>query len=166
MESNYCGQLLPYSRKLSREKTFTNFAVLWRFAKVFFAKFGGVVSFGKAEVSNLRRFSPWKSYFSPIRESFLPWKFSAIRYRLRGILLPLLFEVCTGAGPVDALEVQSSNSNTKVSRVQVHSQSEGTTRSFGVRLTSQSMHFRSQEYQNTVEPLYNGHPWDPKFCPL
>ena len=39
-------------------------------------------------------------------------------YHFRGILLPLLFEVCTGAGPVDALEVQSSNSNTKASRVQ------------------------------------------------
>ena len=49
-------------------------------------------------------------------------------YCLRGILLPLLFEVCTGANPVDALEVQSSNSNTKVSRVQVHPLSEGVTR--------------------------------------
>ena len=31
-------------------------------------------------------------------------------YRLRGILPPLLFEVCTDAGPVDALEVQSKQS--------------------------------------------------------
>ena len=38
-------------------------------------------------------------------------------YRLRGILLPLLFKVCTGTDPMDALKVQSSNSNTKVSRV-------------------------------------------------
>ena len=38
-------------------------------------------------------------------------------FSLRGILLSVFFEVCTGAGPVDALEVQSSNSNTKVSRV-------------------------------------------------
>ena len=22
------------------------------------------------------------------------------------------------------------------------------------------------EAVSTVEPLYNGHPWDPKFCPL
>ena len=35
---------LPYSGKLSREKTFANFTVLWLFAKVFFAKFGGVAS--------------------------------------------------------------------------------------------------------------------------
>lgn len=27
---------------------------------------------------------------------------------LRDILLPLFFETCTGAGPMDALEVQSS----------------------------------------------------------
>jgi len=71
--------------------------------------------------------------------------------RLRGILLPLLFEVCiyVGASLVDALKVQSSNSNTKVSRVQVHSLSEGQTRGLGVRLTSWSMHFRSSEYQNS-----------------
>ena len=37
-------------------------------------------------------------------------------FRLGGILLPLLLEVTTGTGPVDALEVQSSDSNTKVSR--------------------------------------------------
>ena len=64
-------------------------------------------------------------------------------YRLRGILLPVLFEVCTGAGPVDALKVQSSNSNTKISSVQVHSLSEGLTRGLGVCLISQLMHFRS-----------------------
>ena len=37
---------LLYSGKLSREKTFLNFAVLWLFAKVFSVKFGGVASFG------------------------------------------------------------------------------------------------------------------------
>ena len=31
-----------YSGKLSREKTFANFAVLWLFMKVFPTKFGGV----------------------------------------------------------------------------------------------------------------------------
>ena len=31
---------LPYSGKLSREKTFANFAFLWLYAKVFSAKFG------------------------------------------------------------------------------------------------------------------------------
>ena len=45
--------ILPYSGKLSREKTFVNFAVLWLFAKVFSAKFGDVLSFGVAKASNL-----------------------------------------------------------------------------------------------------------------
>ena len=40
---------ISYSGKLSREKTFANFAVLWLFTKVFYAKFGGVVSFGAAQ---------------------------------------------------------------------------------------------------------------------
>ena len=67
---------------------------------------------------------------------------------LRGILLPVFFNVCTSAGPVDALILQSSNSSTKVSRVQVHSLSEGPTRGLGVRLTCQSMHFCSSKYQS------------------
>ena len=37
--------IVPYSRKLLREKTFMNFAVLWLFAKVISTKFGSVVSF-------------------------------------------------------------------------------------------------------------------------
>ena len=65
-------QCMPYSGKLSREKTFANFVVLWPFVKVFSAKFGGVASFGAAKVSNLRKFSPRKLYFSPILKSFLP----------------------------------------------------------------------------------------------
>ena len=48
--------------------------------KVFFMKFGGVVSFGTAKASNLQKFSPWKSYFSPISETFLPRKFPTRRY--------------------------------------------------------------------------------------
>ena len=71
---------LPYSRKLSREKTFVNFAVLWLFAKVFSVKFLGMVSFGAAKVRNLQKFSPRKPYFSPIHESYLPRKFCTIRY--------------------------------------------------------------------------------------
>ena len=57
--SRFCG----YSRKFS----------LWNL--------GGVVSFGTAQVSNPLKFSPWKSYFSPICESlsFLPWKSSTVR---------------------------------------------------------------------------------------
>ena len=34
-------------------------------------------------------------------------------FSLRGILLPVFFKVCTGAGPVDALKLQSSNSKQK-----------------------------------------------------
>ena len=63
-----------YSGKLSREKTFENFAILWLFAKVFSAKFGGVVSFGAAQrairesfsakiisFTNSQKFSPSKA---------------------------------------------------------------------------------------------------------
>ena len=60
------------SKKLLRGETFVNFVVLWLFLKVFSAKFGGVASFGAAQVSNPRKFFPRKSYFLPIRESFLP----------------------------------------------------------------------------------------------
>ena len=60
----------------------------------------------------------------------------------RGILLPLFFV---------ALEI--SNSNTKVSRGQVHSLSEGPTRGHRVRLTCWSMHFHSSKYQNDLTVL-------------
>ena len=60
-------QMVPYSRKLSREKTFANFAVLWLFTKVYF---------GAAKASNPRKFSAQKSYFSPIRRKFSPLKVS------------------------------------------------------------------------------------------
>ena len=62
---------IPYGRKLLREKTFANFAVLWPFMKVFSVKFGNMASFGAAQASNLRKFSPQKLYFLPICESFL-----------------------------------------------------------------------------------------------
>ena len=82
MEQNNQEELrLLYSRKLSGEKTVMNFTALWLFAKVFSVKFGCVASFGVAKASNLRTFSQRKSYFSPIRVSFLPQKFPAIRYQ-------------------------------------------------------------------------------------
>ena len=76
--------LLPYSGFLSREKTFVNFAFLWRFAKVFSAK----IYFGLPQIresflrenlfsSNSQKFSPAKeirytvpkiNIFIPIRE--------------------------------------------------------------------------------------------------
>ena len=40
-----------------------------------------------------------------------------VSQHLGGILLSFFFEVCTSTGPVDALKVQSSNFNTKVSRM-------------------------------------------------
>ena len=50
---------VPCSGKLSREKTFANFAVLWLFAKKFSPQnLGGVVSFGMAKENNLQKFSP------------------------------------------------------------------------------------------------------------
>ena len=61
---------IPYSRKLSREKTFANFTVMWLFAKVFSAKFGGAVSFGLAKASNRENLfftNSWK--FSPSKVS-------------------------------------------------------------------------------------------------
>ena len=73
--------------------------------------------------------------------------YNTASFSLRGILLPVFSKACTGACPVDALKAQSSNSNTKVSRVPVHLQSEGPTRGLGVRLTCRSMHFRFSEYQ-------------------
>ena len=65
---------------------------------------------------------------------------------IRGILF--FFAGCTGARPWGALEVQTSNSNTKVRRGQVHPLSEGLTRGHGVRLTCRSMHFHSSKCQN------------------
>ena len=75
LNSHYWKDVILYSGKLSREKTFTNFVVLWLFGKVFSAKFGGVVSFSMARAINPQKFSPQKSYFSPIRGSFLPQNF-------------------------------------------------------------------------------------------
>ena len=51
---NRWGSLdIPYSGKLSREKTVANFAVLWLFVKVFSVKFefGGMASFDVAQAS-------------------------------------------------------------------------------------------------------------------
>ena len=66
----------PYSGKLSREKTFTNFAVLWLYAKVFSVKFGAwrPLAWQKRAIresflhkdrifTNLRKFSPSKVYW-------------------------------------------------------------------------------------------------------
>ena len=72
-------RLIPYSGKLSREKTFVNFTVLWLYVKLFCAKFEGcgILWCSKSEQST-KVFSA-KSYCSPIHKSFLPRKFPAIR---------------------------------------------------------------------------------------
>ena len=62
---------MPYSGKLSREKTFVNFEDLWLFAKVFSAIFGGVVSIGGTYEHSVKVFSA-KIIFPPIHKSFLP----------------------------------------------------------------------------------------------
>ena len=69
------------------------------------------------------------------------------------ILLQLFFVACTGASLWGALEVQSSNSNIKLSRGQVHSLSVGPTRGYGVRLTCQSMHFHSFKISKVLKQI-------------
>ena len=68
---------LLYSAKLSREKIFTNFAVLEPATKVFSMKLGvpypPMIGF-----SIPQKFSPRNGHFLPIRESFLPRKFPVI----------------------------------------------------------------------------------------
>ena len=66
---------LPTSGKVLREKNFANLWFLLLFTKAFTVKFGGMVSFGVAQMSNPQKFSLQKSSFSPTRESFLPQKF-------------------------------------------------------------------------------------------
>ena len=63
----------PYSRKLSREKTFANFTVLWLSAKVFSVKLGGVVSFGTASEQSAKVFSAKIVFFTNL------WKFSPLK---------------------------------------------------------------------------------------
>ena len=65
-----CSELIyrPYSGKLLREKIFANFAVLWRYAKVFSVKFGAwcPLAWQKRTIrenrtfTNLQKFSPSK----------------------------------------------------------------------------------------------------------
>ena len=58
-----------------KEKTFVNFAVLWLCAKVFSAKFGGMVSLWRGESEQFAKVFSMKIVFLPIRDSFLPRKF-------------------------------------------------------------------------------------------
>ena len=58
------GTYVPYSGKLSRERTFMNFAVVWLFVKVFSVKFGNEMFFGAAKLSNPQKFSLRKFIFT------------------------------------------------------------------------------------------------------
>ena len=65
--------------KLSREKTFMNFTVLWLYAKFSPRNLGCDVLWRCKSEQSAKVFSA-KIIFPPIRESFLPRKFPAIRY--------------------------------------------------------------------------------------
>ena len=65
-----CGNCIAKVRADSAYLKAVCIAMLW-----------GVASFGVAKASNPWKFSPRKSYFSPICESFLPQKCPAIRYQ-------------------------------------------------------------------------------------
>ena len=83
--TNSCGDILcfsaervldiPHSGKLSREKLLQNSwfcGYSWNF--------GVWCALAWQKQAIRKKFSPQKSYFSPICESFLPWKFSAMQY--------------------------------------------------------------------------------------
>ena len=74
--------MYTYSGKLSREKTFMNFAVLWLFTKVFSVKFGGMASIGTPKASNSRKFSPQKSYHIVLGKH--PWVLTVQTPKIEG----------------------------------------------------------------------------------
>ena len=79
-----CSSLLiSFSRKLSGEKAFANFAVMWLYVKVLSAKSGGVASFGTAKASNPQKFSRQKMVFFNNSWKFSPLKVS--RYTVLGL---------------------------------------------------------------------------------
>ena len=58
---------IPYSGKLLREKTFK---ILWLIAKFFFAKFGGVASFGSTSEQSVKVLSV-KIFYQLLKDFFL-----------------------------------------------------------------------------------------------
>ena len=74
---------MPYSRKLSRVKTFANFAVLPASAKVLSANFSARELGERVSFSKTQKFYSRNALLYRIRESFHPRKFPAIRYILR-----------------------------------------------------------------------------------
>jgi len=79
-EPTGAGQLVLYSGETFEGEKFRKFCGFVAIRKSFLCKIWGVASFGIAKASNLRKFSPRKSYFSTIHESFLPRKFPAIQH--------------------------------------------------------------------------------------
>ena len=71
--------LIPYSGKLLREKTFANFAVLWLFMKVFSVKFGMWHSLAWHKRAICGSFSYENRIFHQFAKVF-SLKFPAIRY--------------------------------------------------------------------------------------
>ena len=85
----YVALTKPRSGKLSREKTCTNFVVLWVFAKLFSGKFGEVVSFwgrcilghSKSEQS-VKVFSAKIVFFTNLQKNF-PQKFPTLQWHTK-----------------------------------------------------------------------------------
>ena len=89
-----CGgvAIIPYTGKLSREKTFQEFRSFVAICKSFLCKIWGCGVLWGGKVSNPRKFFLRKSYFSPIRESFRPRKFPAIWYLCEmELLTPVMY---------------------------------------------------------------------------
>ena len=74
---------IPYSGKLSRVKTFTNFKVLWLFAK---RKIWECGFFWWYQRAIHETFLHEKSFFLQFMKSFLPRKLPALRYYMHVIL--------------------------------------------------------------------------------
>ena len=74
VHKSHAHYIIPYSGNFSGRKLSRISRIFWLSAKVFSAKFGDVASLA-APVCNSWQFSPWKSYFPPICESFLPQRF-------------------------------------------------------------------------------------------
>ena len=82
-------RVVTVSGKLLREKTLTNFAVLWLFVKVFSAKFRVMALFDAAKVRNPRKFSLQKLLFLSTHEAFSLKSFPLYGTSFRKILLIL-----------------------------------------------------------------------------
>ena len=89
---NSRGGHILYSRKLSREKPFTNFTIFQPSAKVFSTKFWACHTHYATSFNIPRKFSPQNAPLLPICESFLLRKFPAIRY------MPTVLTPVTGMG--------------------------------------------------------------------